>query len=42
MDDEDEDDHLNTYELAQHTVKVKRNGALTDISTLWDLEGSAV
>ena len=33
---EDEDE----YELATHTVKVKRSGALTDITTLWDLEGA--
>ena len=28
------------YELATHTVKVKRTGALFDISKLWDLEGA--
>ena len=28
------------YELATHTVKVKRSGALVDIATLWDLEGA--
>ena len=27
------------YELATHTVKVKRSGALADITTLWDLDG---
>lgn len=25
------------YELATHTVKVRRSGALTDIKTLWDM-----
>lgn len=28
------------YELATHTVKVKRTGALFDIAKLWDLEGA--
>lgn len=28
------------YELATHTIKVKRTGALVDINTLWDLEGA--
>ena len=28
------------YELATHTIKVKRTGALVDIATLWDLEGA--
>jgi hypothetical protein len=28
------------YELAMHTVKVKRSGTVADISTLWDLEGA--
>lgn len=27
-----------TYELATHTVKVKRSGTLVDITRLWDLE----
>ena len=30
---------LVNYELANHTVKVKRTGALVDVVTLWDLEG---
>lgn len=29
-----------TYELATHTVKVKRSGTVADISTLWELEGA--
>lgn len=28
------------YELATHTVKVKRSGIVADISTLWELEGA--
>jgi hypothetical protein len=28
------------YELATHTVKVKRTGALFDIAKVWDLEGA--
>lgn len=28
------------YELATHTVKVKRSGMVADISTLWELEGA--
>lgn len=27
------------YELATHSVKVKRTGTVGDIATLWDLEG---
>ena len=27
------------YELATHTVKVKRSGMLADVKTLWDLQG---
>ena len=27
------------YELATHTVKVKRTGALQEVSALWDLQG---
>ena len=27
------------YELATHTVKVKRSGMLADVRTLWDLQG---
>jgi diadenosine tetraphosphatase ApaH/serine/threonine PP2A family protein phosphatase/Ca2+-binding EF-hand superfamily protein len=30
------------YDLATHTVKVRRTGALYDIMALWDLSGSAV
>ena len=27
------------YELAAHSVKVKRSGAVSDISTLWEIDG---
>jgi hypothetical protein len=33
-------DASSEYELATHTVKVKRTGALFDIAKLWDLEGA--
>jgi len=29
----------NAYELATHTVKVRRTGALYDVMALWDLTG---
>lgn len=29
------------YELATHSVKVKRSGFLSDVRTLWDLKGTA-
>ena len=28
------------FELAAHTVKVKRSGAVSDISTLWEIDGA--
>lgn len=28
------------YDLAIHTIKVKRSGIVADISTLWELEGA--
>ena len=31
--------NYNKYELATHTVKVKRTGALQEVSALWDLQG---
>lgn len=40
-----EDDNENgfpagkNYELATHTVKVRRTGTLADIMAIWDLEG---
>jgi hypothetical protein len=27
------------YEIAKHSVKIKRNGTLVDISSIWDLDG---
>lgn len=33
-------DKNGSYELATHTVKVKRSGIVADISTLWELEGA--
>lgn len=42
-----EDDNENgfpagkNYELATHTVKVRRTGTLADIMAIWDLEGTA-
>jgi len=30
------------YELATHTVKVRRTGALYDVMALWDLSGSFI
>ncbi|XP_055327450.1 uncharacterized protein LOC129580802 [Paramacrobiotus metropolitanus] len=33
------DDH-EPYELAMHSVKVRRSGVLGDIQTLWDMEGA--
>lgn len=29
----------NNYDLATHTVKVKRTGVLADITAFWDLDG---
>ena len=28
-----------SYELATHTVKVRRTGTLADVSAIWDLSG---
>ncbi len=28
------------YELATHTVKIRRTGALSDVQAIWDLPGS--
>ncbi|XP_072031305.1 uncharacterized protein [Amphiura filiformis] len=33
-------DERSKYELATHTVKVKRSGMLADVRTLWDLQGT--
>lgn len=30
------------YELATHTVKVRRTGALADVMAIWDLPGSRI
>ena len=27
------------YELATHTVKIRRTGALSDVQAIWDLPG---
>jgi len=27
------------YELATHTVKIRRTGTLTDVMAIWDLSG---
>ena len=29
------------YELATHTVKVRRTGALADVQAIWDLPGTS-
>ena len=29
------------YELATHTIKVRRTGALSDVMAIWDLPGTA-
>ena len=29
-----------SYELATHVVKVRRSGALTNVSQLWDMTGT--
>jgi hypothetical protein len=36
--------HMNEdhYEFATHVVKVKRSGQIIDVSSLWEMEGSAV
>lgn len=28
------------YDLATHSVKVKRSGTLVDVNSLWDMEGN--
>ncbi len=33
---------LDKYELATHTVKVRRTGALSDVMAIWDLPGDYV
>ncbi len=30
---------MEKYELATHTVKVRRTGALADVQAIWDLPG---
>lgn len=30
------------YELATHTVKVRRTGVLSDVVKLWDLQGTQI
>lgn len=30
------------YELATHTVKVRRTGVLSDVVKLWDLQGTYI
>ena len=37
MDDMSDDDEIT---IATHFVKVRRSGALSDVSTLWDLMGT--
>ena len=32
--------HQPKYELATHTVKVRRTGILSDVVKLWDLQGT--
>ena len=35
-------DLLEKYELATHTVKVRRTGMMSDVTAIWDLPGDAV
>ncbi|OQV16251.1 putative Serine/threonine-protein phosphatase BSU1 [Hypsibius exemplaris] len=33
-------EEVESYELAMHSVKVRRSGILADVQTLWDMDGS--